>query len=278
MEEHVTDSIRRELEQTTSYDADNMRLLLAEDFMRTKGFVFLEGSDDVKFFRAHLSSVTIGIEYYGTGGKHGIEKALADERIRDDRVIGICDKDYSELQMNRMFYCDKCCLELMVMSDMDIWNRFCVQYYLGNEEPEEFILNILRSLAPISMLRKESALKNEGIEGIDFRGLAYGKYLDQDMYSIQTLQIFIDFGWKEYYEHCKQLADQLSDDELYDYTNGHDMCKILGMICETQKRPMGEKRVRDTLYEMYGRENFIMTKLHDSLKQYQHNRTWKYVD
>ncbi len=70
MEGLAKDSIRHELEKSICYDIDNMRLLLAEDFRHTKGFVFLEGPDDVKFFTKQLSSVAIGIEYYGTGGEN----------------------------------------------------------------------------------------------------------------------------------------------------------------------------------------------------------------
>lgn len=279
MEELAKDSIRHELEEAACYDVDNMRLLLAEDFKHTKGFVFLEGPDDVKFFRKQLSPVAIGIEYYGTGGKHGIEMALRDESIQDERVIGICDRDYADEPMSRMFYCDKSCLELMVVSDNDVWNKFCSQYYQGNEEAISLLLKLMRELAPVSMLRKESAQKNAGIEGIDFRKLKLGKYLN--MHSINLPQMFTDLGWENYYEHCLMSAENLTDDELYEYTNGHDLYKILGMICETKKGPIGEKKVRDVLYEaLYERKNFVKTKLYGDLRQYQNqeSRTWKYVD
>lgn len=276
MAELATDSIRRELEESMSYDVDNMRLLLAEDFMHRKGFVFLEGPDDVKFFRKQLSPVTIGIEYYGTGGKHGIEMALKDESIRDDRVIGICDRDYSEKPVSRMFYCDRCCLELMVVSDEDVWNKFCSQYYHGEEEYTALLLRLLREMAPVSMLRKENAQENAGIRGIEFRKLKLGKYLD--MHNVNSFQIFVDFGWEDYYGHCLEMAERLTDDELYEYTNGHDLYKILGMICEARKGAMGEDKVREPLYKFYSKENFVKTVLYNSLKNYQMNRTWKYVD
>lgn len=278
MGELAKDSIRRELEDAVCYDIDNMRLLLAEDFRHTKGFVFLEGPDDVKFFRRQLSDVAIGIEYYGTGGKHGIEKALADESMKDDRVIGICDRDYSEEQADRIFYCDKCCLELMVISENEVWHKFCDLYYNGEEHYTSVLSGILRQLAPVSMLRKENAQKNAGIEEVDFRKLKLGKYLD--VHNIDICQAFTDCGWKGYYEHCLRLAANLTDEELYEYTNGHDLCKILGMICEGGKGPLGEKKVRDILYKKYERRNFVKTDLYNDLKQYQNqeNRTWKYVD
>ena len=279
MEGLAKDSIRHELEKSICYDIDNMRLLLAEDFRHTKGFVFLEGPDDVKFFTKQLSSVAIGIEYYGTGGKHGIEKALADKDMKDDRVIGICDRDYSGEPAERMFYCDKCCLELMVISDGGVWDKFCTSYYNGTKDSTSFLSEVLRELAPVSMLRKESAQKNAGIEGIDFRKLKLGKYLDTD--SIDSCQAFTDCGWEKHYEHCLKLAENLTDDELYEYTNGHDLYKILGMICEARKGPIGEKKVRDVLYEqIYQKENFVKTGLYEDLKQYQNqeSRTWKYVD
>lgn len=127
------------------------------------------------------------------------------------------------------------------------------------------------------MLRKENFEKAEDGMAISFRRLSFGNYLDVDVCSIQSCQIFSDYGWMAYYERCRQLTEQLDDDKLYDYTNGHDICKILGMICKDEKGEMGEKRVRDTLYMMYNRENFVRTNLYNSLKQYQNNRTWEYV-
>lgn len=279
MEENVTaDSIRETLRQSEAYNIDNMFLLLSEDFGHQRGFVFLEGEDDFNFFRDQLAPVAIGVEYYGTCGRHGIEKALQDERLQDDRVIGICDRDYSETDADRIYYCDKCCLELMVLSNAEVWAAFCEKYYPCGEEPFRAILRILRELAPISMLRRENAHENEGIRGINFRGLALGKYFDLNAHTLCMPEIFTNYGWEEHYEHCCSLAEQLTEDELYDYTNGHDICKILGLVCEDRKGTMGEQRVRNALYKSYGRENFRMTELYGSLRQYQSNFKWKYVD
>lgn len=69
-----------------------------------------------------------------------------------------------------------------------------------------------------------------------------------NMEMVDTLTIFKNVGQDEsMHEMCMAEGCEMPIDELYNITNGHDLCKILGFTFKSGKGEMGEQRIRDVM-------------------------------
>ncbi len=275
------DSIRSN--QTKEDMITTIRMELSNDISCSKGILLVEGTDDVKFVRKVFNSNVICYESFS--GKVGLRELLESPEIVDERVIAVRDRDYSEEDElpQRMFVYDACCLELMMLQCKEVVDGLYFTYYRGNLSKEEYALNAMRNLAPYSIMR----MKNEknGLE-MNFSSIGFGNLisdegeLDIEALSERMKNAFVNNTdrFDQLWEMCKTEAADLDDGDLFKITNGHDICLYLGIILKSGKNSLGEKGVRDALFNSYRKSDFSHSYLYSALRTYQVKHRLVYVD
>lgn len=151
----------------------------------------------------------------------------------EPRVIAVRDKDYADENTfsDRMFVYDASCLEMMLLKNHDVRKGFCDIYCTTDQSCEELLGNAMHELAAYSLARKKN--EQEGL-GLRFRA-GFGDMLKRGGFCGDKLfqrERFSD----ELKEACKREAAVLSEEELFEITNGHDICKYLAAISVNGKR------------------------------------------
>lgn len=248
---------------------------LSYDINHRLNLVVVEGKDDIKFIKKNFCNQNI-VCYESFSGKNDLNQIITDPRIRDERIIAIRDKDYVDKSNlpKRMWTYDTCCLETMLIKNKEVQKSMFQTYAKEEVQWDEFYENVFRELVPISILRK----KNER----DEKSINFNKMRLLDCYKegkIDTLSVFRNIEQDEsIHGQCCLEGKDLSNEELLDITNGHDLCKILGVIFISGKGAMGEDRVRDAMICTFRKGDFAETDLYKDLLEYQRVHNVKYVD
>lgn len=235
---------------------------LNADINHERSIVLVEGSDDIKLCKKIFEENVIFYESFS--GKTGLHEIIEDDII-ESRVIAVRDKDYVNIETlpERMFVYDTCCMEMMLLKNQEVLRGFCDVYCGDGQSCTDILHNAMQELSPYSVARR----KNEEQDlGINFnKGFAD---LIRDG-RLQIDELFLRVGMsEEFREMCKEEAAALDIEELYDITNGHDICKFLERIAVNGKK-LGENGVRSILICSYRKGDFRETKLYDSIHQYQ---------
>ena len=116
--------------------------------------VVVEGEDDQKLFRPLLSDNVEIFQSYAS--KIGVDKIVKDHFPRNKRVIGIRDKDYLTKPVNkRIFFCDYCCAEMMIISLNSCFERIYSNFYKkGILDSDSLRLHCLKRLEKLSKFRQ----------------------------------------------------------------------------------------------------------------------------
>lgn len=238
--------------------------------------VLVEGSDDIYFMKNIMPEEVICIESHT--GKHGLDELAELPVFQKKEVIAVRDRDYANPDTfpEGMFAYDKCCLELMLLSNRDVANSFYNIYYKGHHTKEDFVIKAMRELAPYSLLRRKNEWEGLRInfERSKFRGLI------EDNGNIKINSIFENLEQSEkVLNECCLQARALENEELWDITNGHDMCYYLGRFSQwNSKGPMGEQLTRLTLMGMYRQKDFEDTELYHLIYTYQEEKQVHFVN
>lgn len=249
---------------------------LSEDVENEKSVVLVEGSDDIELTKHLFAEHVIIKESYA--GKHGLKDLILHEALNEKPVIAICDRDYdSEKEFpERMFAYDHCAMELMLLSCREVADRLYDVYYKGPGNQSDYIQKGLRSLAPVSALR----MKNEQNRlGINFRHVRFGKWLSETG-EVDIRGIFKGLSQTdEMEEECRREAAAFAEDELWDVTNGHDICTYLGAFSfRASNKVMGEEAVRKVMIFGYRKDDFKKTQLYKKIFNYQKEHHTLYLD
>ena len=267
------DSIR---ENRTKEDfVAELGLLFNEDIDGSLCVVLVEGTDDVRFME-NLLEDNVVCEEVPYGGKHGIDDIMKmeDPVVQKKEVIAIRDKDYIEVTQlpDRVFLYDGCCLETMILMNCDIAEEFYKKNYNGCFEKDAYLVNIMRQLAPYSILRKLNELENWGIS---FSKIGFGDLIDRE--SLKIEELFVKVGQLDRLSWCMELAAGITDAELWDITNGHDFCRYLSGTSIFRRKELNDNGVREILFELYRKSDFKRTRLYCTMLEYQRRNTLKYV-
>lgn len=227
---------------TAENTAAEIDLILAADYSRRRTVILLEGEDDIKLFRFLVSDDTVLIKAYGASTT--VDKFIPAVYPNEKRVIGIRDRDYLEKgAFPRIFFCDRCCMEMMVVSDLPSFARVAVNFYRGPLTPERLRYEILAGLYYFSLARKLSYKLRLGL-----------RLADTDLARIAAPGVkaspreVIKFVGS--YNRSKRFPEGFvrgimrarvpSVDEMLDITNGHDFTEVLGHY--VNERPAGGKK------------------------------------
>lgn len=262
------DSITKALIETPDKGLNNqvarIRLILNADTSKKKTVILVEGPDDMNFVRAMFGEDAKCVP--SAGGKRQLIELINSAEIADKRVIAIRDKDYSDTSKYpvRMFAYDYCSLELMILHHAKIrmqMSKFCVI----EDIKKDFPIIVLRHIAPFSYLRKINEHNN--LNKTLNKGVLSGSS-DNGKELPEMKSLFERLGVKEYLEECTQCVENLEDEDLWNITNGHDICALLGKFSYCGKVRLGEGGYRNLLVNTYRKEDFQDTLLYGSLMDY----------
>ena len=145
-----SNSIRKDLKREDIIS--EIRLLCGEDYEKVKTFVIVEGDDDLKFIKNKFNDNTYGFESFS--GCDGVEE-IVNFFQSDKRIIGIRDKDYTNLisATNKIFLYDYHSLEIMLAMNNESFESICTEFYCGDNEVFELRNNVFQKLKYISSVR-----------------------------------------------------------------------------------------------------------------------------
>lgn len=266
------DSIRDNLtkEDITAY----IEAELNADMDGTLSIVLVEGSRDIMLGKKVFDKNVVFYESFS--GKEGLNELLEETSIMDNRVIAVRDKDYVRMDSlsDRMFVYDESCMEMMLLKNEDILQGFFSVYCRENNSCADILYNAMRELSPYSMARKKNEEQGLGIKFSKGFGDLVGRgavVLIDELFRRQGIS-------DDLRDLCKREANLLEVEDLYQITNGHDICKYLGCIADDGKgRLLGEEGVRNVLICSYRKEDFKKTALYSALMEYQLRFGLQYV-
>lgn len=252
-----------------------LKMELDQDIEHKINIVLVEGTDDIKFIRRVFSDQVVCYESFS--GKDGLSALIQKDELKDNRIIAVRDRDYVDRESlpERIWCYDTCCMETMLLKDKNVSKALFDIYYKGNNNQLAFYNNMLRQLVPVSILRRKN--EKEAL-GIDFKKMKLTENFDRKTEMLNIEKIFENIGQDNIMcGNCYNEGLALSEEELYETTNGHDICKLLGVICQSGKGDMGEERIRDVMICSYRPEDFQYTQLYVDIQCFQRKYNRNYV-
>lgn len=264
-------SIRKNLNKDTIIS--EIKLSLGADIEKKRICLVVEGRDDIKFLRKFCGDNIIIYESFS--GKRGVEEIIASTVIDDYRVIGIRDRDYSNCKRsNRIFFYDKCCLEMMILSFDETFQSICCEFYDGELSSIQLKMLIFDQLYKVSRLREYNEKKSLGI---NFNGLAYSAMID-DKYKLDKA-IFLKELLKKnphkdesllwIFEEIEKSKKREQVDCL-ELTNGHDFVAYFKILCDKERSSgnASDREIASSLRASFNKDFFILTDLYQSIDRY----------
>lgn len=237
-----------------------------------KCFILFEGKDDIFLFKKLLTNNCLGFESYG--GKQDIITILSSPLLTDDRIIGIVDRDYSSYINKRLFYCDYCNAEMMVISCDEVFNDLICSITTKPADYSSLRNLYLDMLAPLSAIRKRNEEHSLSIEfAIDINYMIRNTTCSLNEYvtKLNHAALNSDFSINSIlYNHEETLVKT----NCLSYTNGHDFCSGLRSAVNktlfrgVKKTNLSEDEVRARIYLAYNKEYFSKTNLYSQLISY----------
>ena len=238
--------------------------------------VLVEGADDVEFFQKVFQDFEHIAYFESLSGCEELAGLLNEPELNSPRVIAVRDRDYTnpDEYPPRMFAYDCCAMELMIL-----WNpqaqEFLKQCY--TRDRKNFPLDMMRHIAPFSLLRKKSALNDWEIsfQKRDSQGRGGISVLAgaNPAPNLENVFRLYESSYPEQlqgqYEECGAEAAALSENDLWYMTNGHDICRALGAVSELAKnKALGESAYRRLMIMTYDLEKFKGANLYFQLSEY----------
>ncbi|MFR1565077.1 MAG: hypothetical protein ACLSUT_01435 [Christensenellales bacterium] len=261
---------------TAENTAAEISLILSADYKRKKTVILLEGEDDVKAFRFLVSRDVTLIKAYGASTT--VDKFMPENFPDEKRVIGIRDRDYQEKKkFGRIFYCDHCCCEMMLISDDETFQRVAVNFYRGRLSPDRLRYELLKKLFYISALRLCSdryrwalRISDTDLNKIVNPRVSPGKNAVVAFVNAYNPKNKVDGA------RLKKLALVRDTGRLEDYldiTNGHDFVEALRIYCAesssgNKRRSISDKALAGAIRCAYSLRAFENTRLYAELKLY----------
>ena len=265
----MVNSIKEKLNETDTIS--EIRLMLGHD--KNNVCVVVEGESDQALFRALLSNKVILFQSYSS--KIGVDNIVKKYFMRNKRVIGIRDKDYLKKPISsNCFFCDYSCVEMMILSIDSCSERLFCNFYKGSTFDKDTIKKYcLERLELLSRLRQLNELKKWKIH---FDGIKPGRLHNINIsvmeksivneINLQNPSNIIDQKRKNLcakYSKCTSIKDYLQ------ITNGHDYINLFCEICKKHYKGVSITSIEQAFRTSFGPSEFKLTKLYNSLHEYQ---------
>lgn len=267
----ASNSIRSNL--TKEDIISDITLCMGADIDRKKIYLLVEGEDDIRLLHPYISENVLIYESYD--GKKGVEVIVNDRFLDNKRVIGIRDRDYQqEPTSEKIFFYDYNCMEIMLISNDDIIDNLCFEYYKGPLLSRELRNCILNELKILSVIRKYNETKQWGII---LKGLSANQgfnteteKMDNDVIVRKVNQMNGNFISEQILSDIyDEVSGVWSQEQLYYGTQGHDFCTLFATICNNyRKRGIKPIEVQASARCTFRWSDFVKTKLYLSVKEY----------
>ena len=266
---------------------------LSADIEGNRVILLVEGQSDQKLFQKVFGKDNKYIVLLPVGGVKMLQDVM--EHLNDmkkergdaqiDSVVAVRDRDYTNPAFYplHVFAYDHCAMELMLLYHPKIRSILQGFYIL----PERFPVDMLRRIAVFSLLRQDNYKRgNDDKWKIDFNspGILSSTQNKQRMPDMREL--FKQYEQKHpvlqgKYEEYQSRADALSDSDLWEITNGHDICSLLAAYVtfdseddtpqgKRRRTQIDEKRYFTIMLQIYQPEYFWDTDLYKhSLSTYE---------
>ncbi len=261
---------------TAENTAAEISMLLSADYNRKRTVIMLEGEDDVKVFRFLVSRDVTLIKAYGASTT--IDKFLPKTYPDEPRVIGIRDRDYKEEKRGgKIFYCDHCNCEMMLISDDETFEKVAVNFYKGKLNPLTLRAEILSKLYFLSLIRMCSEKHRWGLRISD---TDLGKVFNpRNNPTRNEIKIFVNsYNKKNRIDGRREkilrgYGNAKTEEQCFDITNGHDFVDVFWVYCtesasNTKRRSMTPKSLAAALRCSYSNAAFTRTDLYAALSEY----------
>lgn len=265
----MVNSIKDKLNETDTVSEIHLMLGHSKD----KVCVVVEGESDQSLFRSLLSDKVVLFQSYAS--KRGVNNIVKTYFPRNKRVIGIRDKDYSKSPISRRcFFCDYCCMEMMILSINSCSSRMFCNFYKGSTFDENTLkIHCFERLEKLSKLRKLNELNNWKLRftGINPHILYDANISVMEKSIVKEINLrnqnnMIDKTKEEAYaklSKCRCLNDYLQ------ITNGHDYISLFYGICAKNNNAISISTIEQALRTSFGPSEFKLTQLYNNLYQYQ---------
>ena len=267
----ASNSIRSNL--TKEDIISDITLCMGADIDRKNIYLLVEGEDDIRLLHPYISENVLIYESYD--GKKGVEVIVNDRFLDNKRVIGIRDRDYQqEPTSEKIFFYDYNCMEIMLISNDDIIDNLCFEYYKGPLLSRELRNCILNELKILSVIRKYNETKQWGII---LKGLSANQgfnteteKMDNDVIVRKVNQMNGNFISEQILSDIyDEVSGVWSQEQLYYGTQGHDFCTLFATICNSyRKRGIKPIEVQASARCTFRWSDFVKTKLYLSVKEY----------
>ena len=265
-----TRSIKKYLDKETAIA--ELRLLLSHPKSKNLTYVVVEGTDDSLLMKKFFYEDVQIIESYS--GCQGVKNIVLRVFTDKNNVIGICDMDYNKDDVyQKIFFYDYSTWEIMVLSNHDIFDSLCCEYYKGELPSKELYLEVFERLKIISLIREENH-KHE--YGINFNVLRYPSLLDAVDWNGEILEVLCQGNTVDISKCIEDSQERCSCEKwlLEDYlnnTNGHDFLYLLKAIFQSsnKKLQLNDKMLSSIVRCLYTMEYFKESKLYTDLKSYE---------
>lgn len=267
----ASNSIRSNL--TKEDIISDITLCMGADIDRKNIYLLVEGEDDIRLLHPYISENVLIYESYD--GKKGVEVIVNDRFLDNKRVIGIRDRDYQqEPTSEKIFFYDYNCMEIMLISNDDIIDNLCFEYYKGSLLSRELRNCILNELKILSVIRKYNETKQWGII---LKGLSANQgfnteteKMDNDVIVRKVNQMNGNFISEQILSDIyDEVSGVWSQEQLYYGTQGHDFCTLFATICNNyRKRGIKPIEVQASARCTFRWSDFVKTKLYLSVKEY----------
>lgn len=248
----------------------NIKLQLGENLSKEKVFLVVEGVDDTKFFKSLTKNNIVICESYS--GKKGIEEILLHFK-NNKRILGIRDKDYENRALDyRIFFYDFCNIEMMLISDNEVFEKICCEYYNGSKEYYKLRNDILENLKLLSELRQ---INEDEKQMLNFNGINFNSILNVDD-TINEEKLYKNLANTNNSKNIDDLKSKIKSsksknyEEMLNTTNGHDFVKLFCIYCKKSNNVnINEKKISELARCAFGKDKFKKTILYNNLKLYQ---------
>lgn len=256
----MTNSIRSNLNKEDIIS--EIKLSISADYLEKKVFLLVEGNSDVLFLKKFVNEYVELLESFS--GKQGVKYIV--EHFSNDKVIGICDRDYDyKYQNNHIFYYDYSTLEIMIVHNDNVFENVTAEYYYGEMCFNELRIHILKQLCWLSTFRKYNF---DGNKGINFNGLSIAELLSNGIFSqeraLEKLNLINRKNLREYTELFQVETDNI--DNLYNITQGHDFIKAFQKLCQDKNNKTPNVDFMESVFRCSFRiEDLMQTQLYKDI-------------
>ena len=247
----------------------DIKLTLSADNSRKINFLVVEGDDDFKFFKGFVTENVEIMESFS--GKKGVKEIVSE--VGNDRVIGICDRDYEKkIEQKHIFYYDYCCLEMMLISNNNVFKSIVDEYYPLNTDFLTLRLHFLNDIKWLSYFRKINSEKKLGIK---FEGVSMHNSMNNENFTIENATEEVkkcnpNLDMKIFPEVLAECGKEHAYIELLDVTRGHDFINYFREKCTSSDKfnKRKENDIGSSLRCAYRDDDFKQTCLFMSIKKY----------